>query len=61
MNKENHMTYEDYKKIMGIISETKTENNIQAFRNIQEKLERLYPEYNTQYRYWLYEQIEKGI
>lgn len=61
MNKENYMTYEDYKKIMGIISETKTENNIQAFRNIQEKLERLYPEYNMKYRYWLYEQIEKGI
>lgn len=61
MNKENYMTYKDYKKIMEIIHEKKIENNIQSLRKIQDKLERLYPEYNMKYRYWLFEQIEKWI
>lgn len=61
MNKENYMTYEDYKKIMKIIAETKLKINIRAFQEFQDKLEKKYPEYNEKYRYWLFEQIEKGI
>ncbi|MBR4315715.1 MAG: hypothetical protein IKP65_01910 [Alphaproteobacteria bacterium] len=59
MNK--YMTYEDYKKIMKIISESKFEKKQKEIQEFQDKLEMKYPEYNMQYRYWLYEQIEKGI